>query len=129
MATRPTKSAAKPAVSPAQIIEDGPLVSRVAAEAAAPAKKAAAKTPKAAAVAKAPVKTPAKAAPKPAASPPAVAELDNDLASLLAAPSREELIRQAAHRRYLARGMTEGDPVQDWLEAEAEVDGAIKPGA
>jgi len=78
MATRTRKpAAAKPAVSPAQIIEDGPMIGHVAA---------------------------------------------NDLATLEAEPTRDELIRAAAHRRFVERGMTPGDPVQDWLEAEAEVD-------
>jgi len=37
--------------------------------------------------------------------------------------TREELVRQAAYRRYRARGETgsESDAVQDWLAAEAEV--------
>jgi Protein of unknown function (DUF2934) len=40
---------------------------------------------------------------------------------------REERIRQAAYRRFESRGGAQGDPLQDWLEAEAEVD-ATGPG-
>lgn len=36
--------------------------------------------------------------------------------------SREDRIRDAAYRRYLARGEADGDASTDWLEAEAEVD-------
>ena len=38
------------------------------------------------------------------------------------AKSREDLIREAAYQRYLARGMTEGDETTDWIEAEAQID-------
>ena len=36
--------------------------------------------------------------------------------------TREDRIREAAYRRYLARGDCEGDVSIDWVEAEAEVD-------
>lgn len=36
--------------------------------------------------------------------------------------SREERIRLAAHARYERRGGLEGDALQDWLDAEAEID-------
>ena len=36
--------------------------------------------------------------------------------------SREERIRAAAYRRYLARSESEGDESIDWLQAEAEID-------
>lgn len=39
-----------------------------------------------------------------------------------AATSREERIRRAAHARYEQRGGIGGDAMQDWLDAEAEVD-------
>ncbi|MEF7612578.1 DUF2934 domain-containing protein [Aquincola sp. MAHUQ-54] len=39
------------------------------------------------------------------------------------APGREERIRVAAYGRYLARGMASGHEVEDWLDAEREVDG------
>lgn len=42
--------------------------------------------------------------------------------------SREERIRRAAYRRYEARSGGPGDPVDDWLQAEAEVDGGSDPG-
>ena len=50
-------------------------------------------------------------------------------------PNREERIRQAAHRRYEARGNNEGGHQErDWLDAEEEVDGeergeALSPGS
>ena len=37
-------------------------------------------------------------------------------------PSREERIRVAAYLRYQSRGSANGDSLQDWVEAEAEVD-------
>ena len=36
--------------------------------------------------------------------------------------SREDRIRAAAYRRYLARGEHEADATIDWLAAEAEID-------
>jgi len=35
---------------------------------------------------------------------------------------REDRVREAAYRRYLARGELEGDQEIDWQEAEAEID-------
>jgi hypothetical protein len=35
---------------------------------------------------------------------------------------RDRLISDAAYRRYAARGFTDGYDVEDWLDAEAEVD-------
>lgn len=40
----------------------------------------------------------------------------------LEAHEREKLISEAAYRRYEARRGNPGDPIQDWLEAEAEVE-------
>lgn len=40
--------------------------------------------------------------------------------------SREERIRRAAHARYEQRGGIDGHAVQDWLEAEAEIDGQAR---
>jgi hypothetical protein len=37
-------------------------------------------------------------------------------------PGREQMIRERAYLRAEKRGFVGGDPVQDWLEAEAEVD-------
>jgi len=34
---------------------------------------------------------------------------------------REQAIREAAYAAYERRGKTEGNPEQDWLDAEAEV--------
>jgi len=36
--------------------------------------------------------------------------------------SREDRIRAAAYRRYLARGEHQADEMIDWLAAEAEID-------
>lgn len=38
--------------------------------------------------------------------------------------SREQRVREAAYHRWLARGQVEGDPAQDWLDAERDIDGA-----
>lgn len=37
------------------------------------------------------------------------------------AMARDERVRLAAYRRFLARGAAGGDEVADWLEAESEV--------
>ena len=37
--------------------------------------------------------------------------------------SREERIRSAAYDAYVRRGGEPGDEVQDWLDAESQVDG------
>lgn len=42
-------------------------------------------------------------------------------ASTDADPSREERIRRAAYERFEQRNGAPGDPVADWLAAEAEV--------
>jgi hypothetical protein len=39
-------------------------------------------------------------------------------------PSREDRIREEAYRRFTARNGQAGDSIQDWLDAEAEVDRA-----
>ena len=41
---------------------------------------------------------------------------------MVEAKSREERIREAAYRRYLARSDDEGDAATDWSEAEKEID-------
>lgn len=38
---------------------------------------------------------------------------------------RRRMIAEAAYYRAQARGFRDGDPVQDWLEAEAEIDAAL----
>jgi hypothetical protein len=35
---------------------------------------------------------------------------------------RHRMISEAAYRRYVERGYSDGDDVDDWLQAEAEVD-------
>jgi hypothetical protein len=35
---------------------------------------------------------------------------------------RHRMISETAYRRYVERGYTDGDDVDDWLQAEAEVD-------
>jgi hypothetical protein len=40
--------------------------------------------------------------------------------------TREDLIRQAAHARAAERGFRGGDPVADWLDAETEIDAALR---
>jgi hypothetical protein len=39
--------------------------------------------------------------------------------------SRHELIAEAAYRRAVRRKFRDGDPVSDWLAAEAEIDGML----
>lgn len=43
-------------------------------------------------------------------------------------PGREQRVREAAYRRYLARGRAHGHHEHDWLEAEREVDGSPEDG-
>jgi hypothetical protein len=38
---------------------------------------------------------------------------------------RQEMIATAAYYRAERRGFNSGDEIQDWLEAEAEIDGLI----
>jgi len=42
-------------------------------------------------------------------------------------PDREQRIREAAYRRWEARGGEGGHPDTDWHEAESEVDGNSRP--
>lgn len=56
---------------------------------------------------------PAEATPASAGTPPAGG---------VEAEQRRKLIAEAAYRRAERRGFEQGDPVQDWLEAEREVD-------
>jgi len=41
---------------------------------------------------------------------------------------RQQLIAMAAYYRAVRRGFEGGYEVQDWLEAEAEIDGVSQPG-
>ena len=63
----------------------------------------------------------AKSTPSPAPAPsvPPEGTASND--DLPLAKTREELVREAAYRRYQARGGQHGGHEQDWLDAEAEV--------
>ena len=51
--------------------------------------------------------------PKRAAKAPGIAEINPD--------ERHQMIALAAYYRAEQRGFVNGDPLQDWLEAEAEV--------
>ena len=77
----------------------------------------------------------------PAASSPASARPDAamageeraqvaEMASESSAPlNRDEMIALAAYLRAEARGFEGGNPVEDWLAAEAEVDARLREGA
>lgn len=43
----------------------------------------------------------------------------------VSAEEREKMIAQAAYLRAEQRGFSGGDPVADWLEAEAEIDSRL----
>lgn len=96
-----------------------------AAKAAASAKPAAAKTaekkPAAAKAAKAPAKEAVAAAPKRPAAKRAKA------AAVNSAPNPEQrycMVAEAAYFRAERQGFL-GDPIQDWIEAEAEIEAAL----
>lgn len=44
------------------------------------------------------------------------------------AAERERMIEEAAYYRAEQRGFQGGDPVQDWIEAEAEVERSLSTG-
>ena len=46
----------------------------------------------------------------------------------ITASEREQLIAEAAYYRAERRGFQGGDPVQDWIEAEAEVERTLSTG-
>jgi hypothetical protein len=46
--------------------------------------------------------------------------------TLLVSELRQDMIRRAAYRRSEQREFAEGDPAQDWQEAEAEVERELK---
>jgi hypothetical protein len=46
----------------------------------------------------------------------------------VSAPRRREMIAEAAYYRAEKRGFTGGDPVADWVAAEAEVDALLEAG-
>jgi hypothetical protein len=41
---------------------------------------------------------------------------------------RHRMIAEAAYRRAEQRGFTDGDPLQDWLEAETQIEMQLKDG-
>jgi hypothetical protein len=57
----------------------------------------------------------------------AAEELSNEADANPATRSREERVRDAAYRRYESRGDAPGDDVQDWIDAEEEVDRTDRP--
>ena len=93
------------------------------------AKAAAEAKPKKAAVAKpAEAKAPAKAADKAPAKPRKKAAAEATMVQKPSAPSLEERQRwvaTAAYHRAEKRGFAPGYAIQDWLEAEAEIDQLI----
>ena len=126
-AKAPPKTAAK---APPQTAAKAPA--KTAAK--APPAQAPAKTP-----AKASAKTPAKRATKPPAkdkgaatgvtAPPAVASTSRGTAKSDPVPAvridpaaRHRLIAEVAYARYAARGYVAGHELDDWLQAEADVD-------
>jgi len=46
----------------------------------------------------------------------------------ITASEREQLIAEAAYYRAERRGFQGGDPMQDWIEAEAEVERTLSTG-
>jgi len=46
----------------------------------------------------------------------------------ITASEREQLIAEAAYYRAERRGFQGGDPVQDWIEAEVEVERTLSTG-
>jgi hypothetical protein len=47
----------------------------------------------------------------------------------VSADQRHTMIAESAYRRAEARGFQGGDPVQDWLEGEKEVDALLSRAA
>ena len=44
----------------------------------------------------------------------------------VSAEERQRLVRQAAYYRYVRRNFADGHALDDWLAAEAEVDGRLE---
>jgi Protein of unknown function (DUF2934) len=57
----------------------------------------------------------------------AAEELSNEADANPETRSREERVRDAAYRRYESRGGAPGGEVQDWIDAEEEVDRSDRP--
>lgn len=49
--------------------------------------------------------------------------------SAISPDERERMIAEAAYFRAQQRGFAGGDPLEDWLSAEAEVDRLLRKGA
>ncbi len=85
----------------------------------APAPTSATQPKKAAAKNKPPRAKADKVKPSPAAEPPPAT-------TVIAAEERWRLIAETAYLRAEQRGFEHGDPINDWLEAEREVDARLK---
>jgi hypothetical protein len=60
-------------------------------------------------------------------NPAKEAQSPSDLPLIASTPlflptERQRRVAEAAYYRYLMRGDAPGDPLQDWLQAEAEID-------
>ncbi|WP_295987389.1 DUF2934 domain-containing protein [uncultured Variovorax sp.] len=71
----------------------------------------------------APVTTPTPTPDAPLEQPPTPASTQDAKEDAGSRAEREDRVRLAAYEAYVRRGEGPGDPVQDWLEAEAQVDG------
>jgi len=58
-------------------------------------------------------------------APEAVSETPDPVPAAPLRKSRHELIAEAAYARAARREFRDGDPVSDWLAAEAEVDAML----
>lgn len=113
--------------APKAAIAAAPAKPRAAAKLARTATTTKVKAPVSrAAAAPAPTKTPRKRAAAAAKSTPApkrAARASPDL--VISSGTREAMIAEAAHFIFQARGFAPGDPAQDWLVAEAEIDALL----
>lgn len=51
----------------------------------------------------------------------------NSVRPAVSSDQREQMIAEAAYYRALQRGFSGGDPVEDWLQAEREINGIEAP--
>ncbi len=58
---------------------------------------------------------------------PETAQDDLPPSALVTPEERRRMIAERAYLKAVGRGFQGGSPVQDWLEAEAEVDGLLMP--
>jgi len=63
---------------------------------------------------------------KKTAATPAKAVLKRATATTVSAEDRRRMIAEAAYLRAELRNFVGGDPVRDWLEAEADVNASLK---